>query len=88
MKTESIHKMPADVVKRARAAHHAALVTLFKSNLPGLTLWRRLCRLESVAHAGGGVLVALVAVGALLVWIGRGESDVNGEKERDSGGEQ
>lgn len=33
---------------------------------------------------GGLTLTALLII-ALLAWIGRGESDVNGEKERDAG---
>jgi hypothetical protein len=45
--------MKTDNIQSARARHHAALVTLYTGKGPapsGLSLWRKLRRLESEAH--------------------------------------
>lgn len=47
-------KTPKAVLERARIAHHRALETLRapECQLSGIQLWRKLCEIERLAHAG------------------------------------
>ncbi len=47
-------KTPKEVLDRARIAHHRALETLRDPacQLSGIQLWRKLCEIERLAHAG------------------------------------